>query len=723
MGSSNRREFLAAAGATASTSLLPALAAEGEWFDRPMRWSQLTLVEDDPGKFDPKFWLDYFARIKSDAVCLSAGGVVAYYPTKIPLHHRSRWLGESDPFGELVAGCRKLGMVVIARTDPHAIHQDAATAHPEWIAVEQQGQPRKHWADPTLWVTCALGPYNFDFMTDVTREIVRLYKVDGIFTNRWAGSGMCYCTSCEKLFRADSAMPLPRTNNPLDPQRRRYILWREKRLFELWRLWDGEVRKINPTARYIANAGGGALSNLDMKTIGELAPTLFADRQARRGLMAPWENGKNGKEYRATLGRKAIVGIFSVGVEEPHRWKDSVQSDAEIRIWVADGVANDLRPWFTKFSGVLYDKRWLKTVEDLYLRYARWEPYLRNEAPVARVGLVYSQQTATYYGGDKANEKVEDAALGVYQALLEARLPFEMVHDRLLDAAHVDQFRLLILPNIAALSEAQCKQLTEFVERGGGIVATHETSLYNEWGQRRADFGLASLFGVKAAGAVEGPMRNAYLRLEHQQFKGHPLLRGLEDAPRIIHGVHRQPVTPDAAARFAGMPITLIPSYPDLPMEMVYPRVARTDTAEVFARQLGKGRVVYFPWDIDRTFWEVLSMDHGRLLRNAIDWAANEEPPIQVEGQGFFDVTAWKQKQSMTVHLVNLTNPMLMKGPYRELIPSPPQKVRVRLPVGARPRNVQLLAAGQTPANRVTSGWLELTVPSVLDHEIIAIDL
>jgi hypothetical protein len=46
------------------------------WFDRPMRWAQLTLVEDDPGKFDPGFWLDYFKRTHSDAVCLSAGGVL-----------------------------------------------------------------------------------------------------------------------------------------------------------------------------------------------------------------------------------------------------------------------------------------------------------------------------------------------------------------------------------------------------------------------------------------------------------------------------------------------------------------------------------------------------------------------------------------------------------------------------------------------------------------------
>src|SRR6185436_11328877 len=58
----------------------------GGWFDRPMRWAQLTLVEDDPGKYDLRFWLDYFKRTHSDAACLSAGGCVAYYPTKIPLH-------------------------------------------------------------------------------------------------------------------------------------------------------------------------------------------------------------------------------------------------------------------------------------------------------------------------------------------------------------------------------------------------------------------------------------------------------------------------------------------------------------------------------------------------------------------------------------------------------------------------------------------------------------
>jgi hypothetical protein len=721
-----RRDFLAT-GALAGSALAlgtqpgaePAPAEPEPWFDKPMRWAQLVLAENDPGRYDPNFWLDYFRRTHSDAACLSAGGCVAYYPTKIPLHYRSRWMGSTDPFGELVAGCRKLGMVVVARTDPHAARQDVYDAHPDWIAVDAQGKPRRHWSMPELWVTCALGPYNFEFMTAVTREIVQLYQADGIFSNRWAGSGMCYCEHCRRNFRAASGMDLPRTADPRDPARRAYIVWKQQRLFELWRVWDDAIRQANPAARYIANAGGGALSELDMKTIGELAPTLFADRQARSGLTPPWAAGKNAKEYRATLGRKAIAGIVSVGVEEPYRWKDSVQSPAEIRLWALDGIANGFRPWFTKFCGTLYDRRWLPVFEDLYGWHYRNQRYLRNTEPLARVAMVYSQQTAHFYGGERARDRVENHTLGWYQALVEARIPFEMAHDGLLDAAHVDRFKVLILPNIAALSDAQCRQIREFAARGGSVVATYETSLYDEWGGRRADFGLAGLFGAKYDGGLDPRMTNSYLRL--QTGARHPILAGLEDTERIINGISRVHTKP--AGSYPDPPLTIIPSYPDLPMEEVFPRVEKTDQPEVYVRETGKGRVVYFPWDIGRTFWEVLAVDHWKLLRNAVDWAANEPRPVTVTGPGVLDVAAWRQRDSMTVHLVNLTNPMMMKGPVREFLPLGAQQVTVRLPGGTRPRAVKLLVAGTTPQAREAAGELRLTVPSILDHEVIAVDL
>ncbi len=697
-------------------------AAAADWFDRPMRWAQLTLVENDPGRYDPAFWLEYFRRIHADAACLSAGGVVAYYPTDIPLHHRSAWMGEGDPFGDLLKGCRALDMVVIARTDPHAAHQDVYDAHPDWIAVDAEGRKRRHWASPELWVTCALGPYNFEFMTRVHREIVARYGVDGIFGNRWSGSGMCYCEHCQENFRAASGMTLPRTSDPRDPARRAYLAWHERRLFELWRLWDHEIRAIRPQARFIANAGGGALSPLDMKTVGEIADILFADRQARQGMMPVWANGKNAKEYRAGLGSKPIGGIFSVGIEEPYRWKDSVQSEAELRAWVAEGTANGLRPWFTKFSGTVYDTRWLGRVERIYAWHHRVERYLRNERPLARVGLVYSQQTARFYGGERARERVEDHTLGFYHALIEARVPFEMVHDRLLDPERLRPYKLLVLPNIACLSTHQCDQIRRFVQDGGSILATGETSLYDEQGERRGDFGLADLFGARFAGRIEGPMRNSYLRLERDAAgHAHPLLNGLDDTPRIINGVWR--VEAEPTAPLAALPLTLIPSYPDLPMEMVYPRTERTSTPQVFLREIGRGRVVYFPWDIDRVFWEVMSVDHGRLLANAVEWAANEEPPVRVTGPGLLDVTIWRQKQSLTVHLVNLTNPMMMKGPFRDLLPLSEQRVRIKFPEGTRPEHVQLLVGGRQPRVEESSGYVDVIVASILDHEVVAIDL
>ncbi len=730
-----RRKFLkssAVAGAAATLAkiaLVPGSAApipaDGSptpsWVNKPMRWAQLTLVEDDPGKFDPHFWLDYFQRTHSDAVCLSAGGCVAYYPTDVPFHHRSAWLGNRDVFGELVEGCRKLGMVVIARTDPHATYDDVQAAHPDWIAVDASGQPRRHWSSPEMWVTCAFGPYNFDFMTEVKKEIMTRYRVDGIFINRWDGSGTCYCVHCQSNFKAATGLALPVTDDQRDPSRHAYVLWRQERLFELWRAWDGAVRRINPDSCVIPNTGGGATSSLDMKKIGELAPTLMADRQSRKGLMAPWANGKNAKEFRAPMGSKPVVGIFSVGLDEVYRWKDAVQHPAETRLWVAEGIANGMRPWFTKFGGTISDPRWLKPVEDIYGWCYRSEGYLRNERPLARVAIVYSQQTGWFHENSAPNA-VEDAALGWYQALIEARVPFEMVHDRLLDTPHISQFKTLILPNVAALSEAQCGQLRQFVAGGGGLVATSETSLEDEWGKRRPDFGLADLIGATWKGRIEGPMRNAYVRLEHETNPGHPLLRGLEDAPRIIHGVWRVDVA--ANASMSASPLTLIPSYPDLPMEKVYPRQARTEIPQVFLRDLpGAGRVVYFPWDIDRTYWEVLAVDHGTLMKNAVAWATNEDAPVTVTGRGVVDVTFWRQKSSLTVHLVNLTNPMMMKGPVRELLAIGEQRVRLRLPDGLNARGVQLLVAGRTPEYSQAGGLLEVVVPSIAAHEVVAIDV
>ena len=683
------------------------------WFDRPMRWAQLTLVENDPGKFDPDFWLDYFRRIHADGATLSAGGIVAYYPTDIPLHHRSDWLGNSDPFGYLVNGCRKMKMTVIARTDPHAVRNNVYESHPDWIAVTVDGNKRRHWANPDLWVTCALGPYNFGFMSEVHREIMEKYHPDGIFSNRWAGHGICYCEHCKENFKNESGHDIPLQADRFDPVYQSYQVWYKNRLKKLWIIWDRIIREINPSSRFIPNGFP------DRIVTGQLSDIVFTDHQARSGYTPPWSNGRVAKELRSSIGMKPLGGIFSVGFEEQYRWKDSVQSEAEVRVWVAEGVANGMRPWFTKFSGVLYDRRWLNTVDKIYQVLYRSEKYLRNIYPMARVGLVFSEQNMNY-GKNSWQQRNGDHISGMYHCLLENRIPFEMVNSRMLGSDYLKPFRLLVLPNIATMSDSQCEGIRQFVKNGGSLVATFETSLYDENGKQRKDFGLGDLFGVSWDHSVEGPMQNSYLRLKSDPLTNrfHPVLKDLEEVYRIINSIFRVKVNP--VLEFPS-PVTLIPTYPDLPMEDVYPRHPDTDIRELYLSEQNSGRIAYFTGDIDRTFWQIMSVDHGRLLRNTILWALNEELPVVVNGAGFVDVTVWRQENSMTVHLVNFTNPMMMKGPFRELIPVD-LKVRLNIPAGQIASGVRLLVRDTIPEAEITKNAIIISVPAISDHEIIAVD-
>ena len=260
-------------------------------------------------------------------------------------------------------------------------------------------------------------------------------------------------------FTQATGLDLPRTSNPQDPARKQYIVWRQQRLFELWRLWNEKIRAINPDASYIANAGGGALSDLDMKTINELAPTLFADRQGRRGLMAPWANGKNGKEYRATMGSKAIAGMFSVGIEDEHRWKDSVQNGDEIRMWVADGMAQGLRPWFIKFNAKPIDRRWLPVGRRNLQVALRQRKIFQESSPAgARGPGLLAAERLVLRRRSKPAKKSRNRRWDSTRRWLKRAFHLRWCTTAALTQEHLAPFRTLILPNIAALIRRAVRQ-------------------------------------------------------------------------------------------------------------------------------------------------------------------------------------------------------------------------------------------------------------------------
>jgi hypothetical protein len=680
-----------------------------DWYRTATRWTQLTLAEDDPVKFDPDWWIDLFRRTRSNAACLSAGGYIAYYPSKVPFHYVSKFIGDSDPFGRLVEGARAQGMHVMARVDPHAIHQDAAEAHPEWVAVDKDGNPRRHWAFPEVWVTCAYGSYNAGYMLDIVKEITRDYDIDAVFANRWQGHGVCYCASCTSKFRAFAEKDLPRSTDAADPIWRAWTAWRREVLTRMVVSWDDAVKAVRPHASFIPNMGGASLMEFDLKLIEKHCPFLVVDDQGRRGLEPVWRAGRNAKRMRATFRERPVVLITSVGPEEEYRWKDSVTTGAELTGWIANGATHGMRPWYTKFNGVVPDDRWVAPVVEAYALHARMEPVLEAMAPTAEIAILDPTTTLRHWARDQRHIPEADE-YGFYHALIEAKLPFEFLSDHAMTAAALDRFKVLILANATCLSEAQCALIRDYVARGGSVVAASDSSLADETGQVRAEFGLADVFGVRLTAPPRGPVKNSYIALNG----AHPLNEGFGGAARIIGGTRLIGVE---ATADAVLPFLTIPDFPDLPMEEVYPRDAPRDAA-VICREAG-GRVVYFPWNIGEVFWEVLAGDHQRLIENAVRWALAGRPRVEVSGKAVLDVALRESEAGLAIMLYNLTNPHMLKGPAREVWPVGPQKVSVALPAGRSGATARLLVADEALPVTVAAGRAEVTVPGIAVQEVL----
>jgi hypothetical protein len=602
----------------------------------------------------------------------------------------------------------------MARVDPHAIHQDAADAHPEWIAVDRDGNRRRHWAFPEVWVTCAYSDYNFGFMPKVLEELTREYDIDAIFANRWQGHGVCYCESCKSNFRAASGYELPREANPEDPVWMAWAAWRRTVLTRLVVEWDAAMKRIKPHTSFIPNMGSVSLMEFDLEVIQRYCPFLCVDDQGRRGTEPIWMAGRNGKRMRATFPDRPAILITSIGPEEAYRWKDSVTTGPEMQAWIDNGTTQGLLPWFTKFNGVVPDTRWVEPVADSFGLHAEVEPVLAAMQPVAEVAILDPATTLRHHGQEtRALAEADD--LGFYHALVEARIPFEMVSDQAMTSNLLDRFKVLVLANSTCLSDEQIASLEAYVGRGGSIVAAHETSTRTELNRPRNAIGLGRLLGVSLEAPARGPVKNTYVAINGE----HPISEGFEGANRIIGGTHLLAVD---AVTDAEVPFLYVPDFPDLPMEEVYPREAPRGAAVVARRHPGGGRTVYFPWNVGAIFKEVLAADHSRLIANAVRWALDKRLDVEVAGREVLDLAVRTNAGGVAVVLHNLNNPMMMKGPIREVFPAGRQVVSVAIPAGRQFAGARLLVAGREANARVAGGRVEIDVPRLDTLEVVHVN-
>ncbi|HKA00663.1 MAG TPA: alpha-amylase family protein [Candidatus Solibacter sp.] len=699
----NRRELIILPAAAAASTQLFA-QAEIPWQRTIRRLGQTNMTEHDPAVLDVEQWADYWASLKIDAVMVSVTGILAFYQTKVPFHRKGKFLGSRDFFGECCAAAKKRGMHVIARMSPDLNWEDAVQAHPEWFQRDSQGNAVHHTEDRRLFRTCMFSRYMTDYMPAIMREVNGLYEIDGLFTNAWPPLGslpVCYCDQCRKLPPAGSIEYWEKFN---------------ERTIYLWKLYDSIAKEKKPANFYFANLGGGIRSTADLVKLGEVCEWFQSDNQGRGGDDTPiWGCALQGRVCSAVQKGKMATNVTAAWSTGTPRWRNVYKSPAEEEMWFNETLASGMVPYHHIIggeNGMGEDRRWLEPAQKYFTWMARHDAHFVNRRSIASIGVAMGQRTHLFYRPPRG-AAMREYMDGMYLALIEGRFLFDFIHEDKLAPQDLSKYAAVLLPNTALLSDEQCRQLRVYVEAGGSLLATYETSLYTERNQKRAEFGLADVFGIRRAGESIGTTGNAYLaRIERQ----HTILDGFTNTHWIPGSENRIPVAP-----VENPVLSVVPGFVAYPPELSYPVPARTDEPAVVIRQNGGSRLVYFPGDIERTMWRSGHTDLARLLQNAIRWVSGGKTPVSVQGEGVIETFAWETEAGFAVHLLNYTNPAMHRGWIRNFYPIGPQKVRMELPQGRRVRRVELLRAEKDIPFRVSSGILEFTVPTVVSYEVAAV--
>ena len=199
-----------------------AVEPEGEipWYRYVTRWGQTNITEKDPAHYDIAWWRKHWKNTQTQGVIINAGGIVAYYPSRVPLHRQAQFLEGRDLFGELCRVAHEDGIAVFARMDSNRAHEEFYKAHPDWFAIDAAGRPYKAGE---LFISCVNSPYYGEHIPAILTEIAKLYHPEGFTDNSWSGLGrdsICYCENCKKSFRDKTGNEIPEGRNWDDPSYR-----------------------------------------------------------------------------------------------------------------------------------------------------------------------------------------------------------------------------------------------------------------------------------------------------------------------------------------------------------------------------------------------------------------------------------------------------------------------------------------------------------------------
>jgi hypothetical protein len=631
-------------------------------------------------------------------------------------------LGKSvarDVLGDYLPEAHKRGIKVFIYMNVHWAAKLYIDENPDWTQRKVDGSPLTGMYGGSGASLCVNSPWR-DWILALTEEMSKNYEIDGIFLDGPCFYvGTCYCESCKKRFRDQYGLDITAITDATSAHWREFIEFR----YDSITRFVGDVRaamqKYRPGAPLYMNANGLHSGHANGRhnrklmaaqdILGAEGGFIFYGRPIDTPL---WKVAGTAKFLEAQAGGKPTVIFTAVG----HKPWEYPLTGPEIRLNVAATFAGGANPWLGGYYKDIHDPALLEVAEELAF-FEQHAAALDGARGIGETALLWSHDTADYYGShlpeiDFMVEKpqalkeldYQSSFSGGYEALMRSGSPFVLVDEfGIVDEGALKGIKTLLLTDAACLSDKAAAAIRAWVKAGGNLIATNNSSLFDESGRQRKDFALGDVLGASFV-SPRGLSQWDAIYLEEELRRAYNLPR--EDIP-----------SPSYQLRVKALPGAQVWARYYLPTDSRYsPKPDLSPDPAILYNRYGQGQCLYFAGNADRLYWTYRLPEYFELLTQA----ARRNPPLAIEAASSSVEVILRQRKdgAQIIHLLNYTGDM--ERPIKRILAQ--ENVTLRLRTDRKPARVRALRLDKDLAWKQEGPYLLITLPALGLHEAIIVE-
>jgi hypothetical protein len=595
------------------------------------------------------------------------------YPTRVGRQHKN--LKGRNVVREVIDGCRAKGIAVVLYNSL-IFDRTSADLHPEWRMRAVDGSP--HGGGGRHGLVCPNTPYR-EYVRAWVEEQCRLFDPEGFRFDMTFWPAVCYCDACKRRFADEVGGAIPTTVDWLDERWVAFQHRREAWLAEFAAIATGTVRSMRPGASVEHQSSTYPLH----WQFGVNAPLIPQNDFLQGDFYGDSWQGSFVRKLLEDLTPHRPFGFetsSSAELADHTAMKPEALLEAKAAAAIADNAAfifiDAIDPIGT-LNPKVYDR--MGRIFD------RLMPYYAELGGkrVADVAVYYSLDSKFDYAGNgrpvpgaDTTDAHTKGVTSVTRALGSHHIPFGFITRTTL--GHLNERKVLILPNVNMMDDAEIEAIRDWVRRGGKLLATGWTSIIDTRGRARRDFGLGDVFGA----TLKSPSWTAWPHYVAPTGEGAALFGDFSPSYPAFARTTGQEVRARPGSDVGVLASTTLiwPSSDPTRFSSIHsnPPWKPTERPEVVLSRFGQGRAIYCASPIETV--ESLADSFVRLVRRLEGrFAFEADAPAAVELTLFRQPERHRYRLSLVNFQKDLPNIPVVDIPVRLRLPEKVHRV-IQLP-------------------------------------------